>query len=382
MKRLAQYIDRPRSVITDKNNLEPLCCFKDFPVFMGCVLSSASEDVVADMDWAICPESGILQLRKLAPLEVLYLNQHNDGTGKIWQDLYQEFALFVRQHCIGKSILEIGGAHDCIARNFMENGGTARWTIVEPNPENINNKKITVIKKWFDKDFSNEYSVDTIIHSHVLEHTFNPQEFIQQISKFLKSGERHIFAFPNMLPMLERKFTNCLNFEHTIFLTEYFVEYFLVKFGFKIIEKKYFGDPHSIFYATEKIGTTPTIPHLANKYVENKKLFLNFVVYHQQMVEGLNREIRKATVPVYLFGAHIFSQYLINFGLEADKIEAVLDNSLLKRGKRLYGTSLSVESPKVLAGRGKVIVILKAGIYNNEIKKDILESINPDVIFL
>jgi len=41
-----------------------------------------------------------------------------------------------------------------------------------------------------------------------------------------------------------------------------------------------------------------------------------------------------------------------------------------------------VKSPKFLSNKKAPIVILKAGIYNNEIKKDILENINSNVRFI
>lgn len=380
MKLLAELINRPKSILTGNLDMERLFCFADFSTFMGCVSTPMSEDVIADMDWYIDPESGIIQLSRLIPLDVLYLNQHNDGTGKIWQSLYSEFADFVFKHYKGKNILEIGGAHDKIAKIFFEVGGLAAWTIIEPNPENINNDKVKVIKSWFDENSKFDFSIDTIVHSHVLEHAFNPREFMERISNILPIGGRHIFALPNMQPMLESKFTNCLNFEHTIFLTEYFVDYLLVKYGFKIIEKKYFGNPHSIFYATEK-STEKNEFVFANKYIEYKKIFLDFIDYHKTMVAELNKKIADTDKPVYLFGAHIFSQYLINFGLNVEKIVSILDNSPLKQGKRLYGTNLIVESPKVLSDKNGAIIILKAGIYNNEIKKDISDNINRDVIF-
>ena len=48
----------------------------------------------------------------------------------------------------------------------------------------------------------------------------------------------------------------------------------------------------------------------------------------------------------------------------------------LKQNRRLYGTDFIVLSPKVLKGYNSVNVILKAGLYNDEIKKDIHENIN------
>jgi hypothetical protein len=48
----------------------------------------------------------------------------------------------------------------------------------------------------------------------------------------------------------------------------------------------------------------------------------------------------------------------------------------------VYGTDLFVQAPSTLRGLVGPQVILKAGVYNDEIKKDILENINPTVRFL
>jgi 2-polyprenyl-3-methyl-5-hydroxy-6-metoxy-1,4-benzoquinol methylase len=380
MKKLTDYIERYESVITGDRNLEHLYTFKDFPVFMGCVDEAQSEDLVADMAWDICKDTGVIQLGKLVPLETLYLNQHNDGVGRVWQEHYAAFAKFLSKF-EPKRVLEIGGAHDFIANNLWQITQDVDWTIIEPNPQNILSSKVKVIKGWFDNEFTLDTSIDTIVHSHVLEHVYHPLEFLRNIGGFLKKGERHIFTFPNMLPMLERKFTNCLNFEHTVFLTEEIVDHLLKTSGFNIIAKEYYGNPHSIFYATEKVDTPIQSLPIICRYDAHKKVFLEYINYHIEMVRNLNEVLDKSENSVYLFGAHVFSQTLIQFGLRTNKIVSVLDNSAIKIGKRLYGTSLFVESPKILKDKGKVNVILKAGIYNDEIRKDILENINGEVEF-
>ena len=68
-------------------------------------------------------------------------------------------------------------------------------------------------------------------------------------------------------------------------------------------------------------------------------------------------------------------------GLNIDKISCILDNSKMKQGHRLYGTSFNTESPKILKGRKNIAVILRAAQYNEEIKKDIFENINDRVVF-
>ena len=69
-------------------------------------------------------------------------------------------------------------------------------------------------------------------------------------------------------------------------------------------------------------------------------------------------------------------------GLNTEKIVCLLDNDKKKQGRRLYGTTLQVASPKILAVAENPVVILKAGVSNEEIKKDILENINKTTTFL
>ena len=187
-----------------------------------------------------------------------------------------------------------------------------------------------------------------------------------------------------MEEMLKRKYTNCLNFEHTVFITEPYIEYLLSKHNFRQVAKKYFKDDHSIFYAFIKDVKTEVIELPLKLYEYNKKLYLDFINYHNKLIIDLNEKIKKIDNEhsIYLFGAHVFSQYLIEFGLDISRIVCLLDNDINKKGKRLYGTNMMVKSAKVLTDIKNPIVILKAGVYNDEIKRDILENINKNTKFL
>ena len=94
-----------------------------------------------------------------------------------------------------------------------------------------------------------------------------------------------------------------------------------------------------------------------------------------------NQKIEDFKGEIYLFGAHIFSQFLIYNGLNVNKIKNVLDNSEMKQGNRLYGTNFKVLSPKVLENKTDVAIILKVANYKNEIKTDIVDNINKSVTF-
>ena len=161
-------------------------------------------------------------------------------------------------------------------------------------------------------------------------------------------------------------------------LIDDFVPLIFERAGFKLEDKTIYGD-HSIFYTFVK-DSNQLSPQLLCFYDEYKKLFLDFVSYHEELVARLNEKISSADKPVYLFGAHIFSTFLFAFGL-TDKINGILDNGSLKKGRRFYGTNFIVSGPEILKGKGSVSVILKAGLYSEEIREHILQNINDQVEF-
>ena len=64
------------------------------PVYMGVAPegSRANNDVLADMSWHISTSSGTVQLHPLAPLEYVYLQQHNGVVGSVWKAHHDAFA--------------------------------------------------------------------------------------------------------------------------------------------------------------------------------------------------------------------------------------------------------------------------------------------------
>jgi 2-polyprenyl-3-methyl-5-hydroxy-6-metoxy-1,4-benzoquinol methylase len=377
-KSAIQYTTRERSLITGKSNLEKLTTLHHFPVFIGCTSQPIEQDLRADMDFQICKDSGFIQLGKLLPLELVYAEYHSEALGAIWKKHHEEFAKFILKYS-PTEVLEIGGSTGVLAEEVTRQKSDMTWTIVEPVPNFEPTANIKVIKSFFDENFRFGGNVDAIVHSHVLEHLYDPTVALRNIHQFLKDDGLHLFSIPNLYDWLKQYAPNTINFEHTIFLTEYFTDYLLNKYGFEILEKTHFSN-HSIFYATKK---TKPQPHkkIESKYTEYKKIFEDFIHFHTSEAKRLNASLDKFEGKVYLFGAHIFSQFLIEFGLKTDRIQSILDNSKLKQHKRLYGSTLHVESPEVLRGQGRVCVIMKAGVYVEELKSQFYE-INPEIFYI
>ena len=375
-------ISRNQNVVDHREDLQVIHKIKNFPVFMGCVEPEPKDDISADMTWAISKNTGIIQLTELIPLDILYKTEHGAGdVGKVWLEHHREFANFINKFK-PKSILEIGGGHGILSREYRKLD-YIDWTIIGPNSSPAIGVDADYVEGFFDDKFKHHREIDAIVHSHVFEHVYFPDKFNSDIASFLKEGQSLIFSLPNMEEMLKRNYTNCLNFEHSIFITEPYVEHFLSKNGFRMIEKQYFKEDSSIFYAYVKDVSTKLIRLPKNLYEHNKSLYADYLQYHQKLILELNEKISKTKLqqPIYLFGAHIFSQTLIQFGLSTKRIVNLLDNDIKKQGQRLYGTNLIVESPKILANIENPIIILKAAMYNDEIIDDILSNINPDSIF-
>lgn len=367
-------IKRNKSVITNKKNLEKLFTIKNFPIYIGASDKKSGKDVFVDLNYLICKDSGIVQLEKLVPPEILYSEYHSEALGKIWDEHHNKFVEFINKYKF-TNILEIGGSNGKIAESYLKKNKSSEWTIVEPNPV-IKNKKIKVIKKLFNNKLKLKNEYDLVVHSHTLEHAYQPLEFLQKINKVTMMGGFQIFSIPNLGRYLLEKQSNVLNFEHNIYISEYYVDELLKMSGFKIIKKMYFKK-HSIFYVTQKISNQFNNYQGKNLYKVNKKTFDDYFKYYIKLVASFNNQILSLGRENYLFGAHVFSQYLLAQGLNTN-IKAVLDNSKLKQNKRLYGTEFMIKKPEYLKNKKSPVVILNAGQYQSEVKKQ-LKSINSSI---
>ena len=373
-------INRSRCVIANTPDLEMLHIFPDFPVFMGATNQERSDDIMSDMVWSISKSSGAIQLASLIPLEDLYPASHGSGqVGNTWLSHHRAFATFINNFN-PESVFEIGGGHGILSREYHALRNIP-WTILEPNPTPAEGVNAKYKKGFFDSRYCYDGQYDAVAHSHVFEHTYEPDDFLRKIAGFMSSGMKLFFSVPNLPVMFKKKYCNSINFEHTFFYTEEMLFHLLTKNGFRILKQEYFLDDHSIFIAALRDPHVSILPLPQGAYSKHKELFYEYLSYYQNLVRDFNSSMLNNSNPIYLFGAHIFSQYLLNFGLKESSISAVLDNDSNKCDKRLYGTGLIIKSPEILRDQERAIIILRAGAYDQEIKEQILSRINPRVEF-
>ena len=203
-------LERNLDLVTGSSNMEDLHSMQNFPVFMGCVDHPESDDIVAELTWQISKDSGFIQLKKLIPLDILYQAQHSGAVGEIWKKHHRQFSNFLNKSN-PSSVLELGGAHGILSKEYKEYGEIP-WTILEPNPAPIDGCDAKFIKGFFDDKFSYEEYFDTVVHSHVFEHIYEPNQFMHHLASFMDEGKKLVFSVTNLQAMLERNYTNCINF--------------------------------------------------------------------------------------------------------------------------------------------------------------------------
>lgn len=382
---MKQY-ERTVDILDGSSNLDPLLSLYDFPIHMGVTNEAKANDLFCDLVFDISRTTGMIQVRNLIPGEILYQNAHYNNIAHNWAEHHKAFAQFIFKYC-PQCIFEPGGGTGLLEKEYSLLKSDINWTIMDAVPNKDEGCTADYVTGFFDEHTKLPVgNYDAIVHSHCMEHFYNPVETLRNMANNMPLGSWMFFSIPNIRAMFEKKFTNILNFEHTYLCSEPYVTWMLKKNGYSLVERKLFKEDHSVFYAA-KLEALPVdkindIKSFKGLYKENCRIFQQWLDYHSDLVKKLNEYIGKVNRPTYLFGAHAFSQYLLAFGLREKDIIAVLDNDETKQGKRLEGTELNVFSPKILADIDNPLVILCAGTHNEEIKKDIIENVNAETKFI
>lgn len=336
---------RERCVVCLHEGFEPLFQLERFPTFMGTTESPRACDCFEDMCWSACEKCGTTQLARLPEVGAVYPRRHAETLGATWNAHRERFERFVERN--GSQPFEV------LDRLAMDGAELTAPTLRVP-------------------------AGGTLVHSHVLEHWRAPRAVLAQIAAFAEPGSKMILSVPAMDAQLAQGMLSVLNFEHTFHASSWAVRELLEEAGFEVVDEEPFED-HSVFYACRRIeGRRQARSPDAGA---SRRLAEHAVGATLRRVARIGEAVAAFDGPRYLFGAHIFSQYLLGLGLEENAFEAILDNSKIKAGMRLYGTGLTVRRPEEIAGRGPVLVAVHTGPYDREIRQSLRQKLGGDVVF-
>ena len=356
-----------------------LCSIPRFPVFASSVSQDFNLDIFADQIWGECRSCGLVQLMKLVPLNVLYSQNHNsEVVGETWKEHHLQFADFINSYG-PKDILEVGASHGHLANLLTSSNTKLKYTMVDPNLGGVSLEGVKRISGFIENHIDLIKGSDVVM-SHVLEHIYCPGDFLKMLSDNMRLGDKLFLSTPQIFEWLKIGSPNALNFEHTYFLSMDQVEKMLSESGFTLIKQVNFKT-HSFFSVFKK---TDTVSPACGVFVNNskhKKEFLDYIDKEIEFCQFANKTLLNTSADAYLYGASLFGQALLSFGLTEMHLKGVLDNSKSKNGERLYGSNLVVRAPEELSSTEPVTVVMRMGPYQNEIRKQ-LKRINQNITIL
>ena len=149
------------------------------------------------------------------------------------------------------NILEIGGGSLLLASKIFDKYSECikTYNVFEKNLSHkyMDNEKLVLYDEYFTEETKLDFQPDIIIHSHVLEHVWDPCDFIKCINSVCHKDTLHFFIAPNLQVTFSKKYTNALNFEHNFFIIEPYIDTILNNNNFEILEKDTYLD-HSLIY--------------------------------------------------------------------------------------------------------------------------------------
>jgi hypothetical protein len=185
-----------------------------------------------------------------------------------------------------------------------------------------------------------------------------------------------MLSVPDLASLLDQSGANALNFEHTYFFDRALLVWMLRDAGFSVEPPARF-ERHSLFVAARP-DAEPGAAGPPPARGTGARAFARFVTAARADAAVLARRAVTFDGPVYLFGAHVFSQFLLGCGFPAERAIAVLDNDPAKQGLRLYGTPLMVLAPGEISHAQHAAVIVRATHYTAEISEQ-LRALIPGV---
>lgn len=347
---------------------------KKIPLKLACIDKVIKDKT--DLSISQCNKCNTIQLDKLIPLDILYSESHNfNSVGNTWKEYFELFQKELHILIQNKNILEIGDPSGKLANTL---DGYLKWFIVEPNknPNIVFKDNIIFIEKIFDNKLNVDNEIDLIVHSHLFEHIYEPNEFLKKCFEILSENGEMIFGVPDMEYIANNELAPFLGlfFEHTIFLNKENITYMLNNNGFEIIKILDYKNHSNIYHVKKNININKTNLVM---YDYKIKLFDTLQKYRSSITFYNNIIIQNKNIDIYIFGASYNTQFLLAMGLEWKKLKGILDNSIDKNNKIFYGFDLKIYHPVVLKNKNITLIIPNSS-YKKEITKQIL-TVNNNI---
>ncbi len=328
----------------------------------------------------VCPKCKTIQNKYLGELDKIYDINHGDGTAPIVKKLHNFISEIVLKNNNIKNIIEIGSSCGILSDLILEKNKNVEYNIIEPRFIGNPYRKV-IYNDFYENIDDSKINANTIILSHVFEHFYEPRKILDKIC--LNNNIEYFYLInPDLEYCLTNDVYHVFNTEHTYYIDNNFIINLFKLYGFELLEKHNFNN-HSVIFIFKK----NLIEDKSNKNID----FENKIIPIDSFYSKIFKRISKANSIIeenknkyiYIWPASIHFSYLNIFGLN-NNINGLLDNSIYKIGKKMYGTELKIFSFNDIVNENKenTIIIMMGPSFHTEILDIIKNASNINFIWI
>ena len=340
----------------------------DAPLVLGCTTQLKNKDKLISYNVIECKMCRLIFTDIILDDEA-YSQIHSEAVGTIWKDHHRSFSKFINKK--NKDIdnkLEIGPSNNPLLRK-----NTIFIDMFNESPFNLFENEIYLKGKFPDISLNQKFK--TIVASHVFEHSTNPEEFLDKCKNIL-DDDGHIFlSIPNFEIWINEKYWNGITAEHQIYPTKFQIKKICQKLNLTPIFENF--EDHSVFIQITKGSSIDD----DEKYLINLDEWAYAI---KSSIKNIEQIISKHDIQyLYITGASHLSQYPIMMSnIIKNRTKFILDNSINKREKRLYGTSNMCKSFEIINKDLEPYIVLFNSPYRDEMSNQIKKiNSNANIIY-
>ena len=333
-------------------------------------VEDCSDNTLTPYNVYTCDHCKTPQNKYLGDLNEIYRLNHADSTGTTMKNLHLTLLNLILEYKddVG-NIIEIGSSKGILADLILQNLDRDYYAVEPRFTGNESNK--TVVKEFYENVDDSKYDANTMIMSHVFEHFYNPKEILLKISKN-KNIENLFLIFPNLEYYAGNNVVHVLNTEHTFYIDNNFLCKLFNAYGFEVKRRVDYKNHSVILYFTR------TKDCVAEKQINFKNLNYSLDKFYSDIFKTIlhfNTIIEQnKDKEIYLFPASVHLSFLFNLGLSKE-ITGLVDNSINKIGKKMYGTDIEIFSfNEITSTKKDAIILLNGGVFNKEVESKISKN--------
>ncbi|MEQ9619019.1 MAG: class I SAM-dependent methyltransferase [Deltaproteobacteria bacterium] len=386
-----------------KNNMAincPICESSNHSVFLSisevpvhcnlicCQYGEALNVVRGDIDLALCRKCGHVFNAAFNPALMRYSGSYENSLH--FSERFREYTDWLAEQLIerhslnDKKIAEIGCGQGDFLKLVCKRGGNEGIGF-DPGyrgelDSEGNNHAVRIIKEFYSDQLS-ESQVDFIICRHVLEHIYDPRNFLDHINRTVDNNQntKLFFEVPSLLWTLRDFSIWDIIYEHYSYFSSYSLSRLFSGCGFSV---------HAIYETYEKqflcIEASKSahqngnfrlddncVGELLNYTGDFTQRFQNKIAESKNFLTNSIRDKKK----VVLWGAGSKGVTFLNILNIKDQIRYVVDINPRKQGKYIAGTGQEIVNPKLLKDYKPDYIVVMNPIYLNEIKKYVRDEL-------